>query len=92
MLKFYLLISILPQDLEGSLKEGELKRQEAINRLDAIKAILPKAKQGELEANRKTMEKEWQTLVTSIQQTQWVEKVFNTSDCLGGLEIMKEKK
>ena len=62
--------AITYQDLEGSLHEGELKRQDAINRLDAIKAILPKAKQMELEANCKTMEKEWQTLVTSIQQTQ----------------------
>ncbi|GFO48198.1 nesprin-1, partial [Plakobranchus ocellatus] len=66
------------KDLEGSLNDGELKRQEAINKFDAIKAILPKGKQAELEANRKTMEKEWQSLVTSIQQTQ--SKLENSMD------------
>ncbi|CAL1544282.1 unnamed protein product [Lymnaea stagnalis] len=58
------------KDLKASLQEGEEKRQEAINRLDAIKGVLPKAKQAELEANRKAMEKDWQNLIQSLNQTQ----------------------
>ncbi|XP_035824390.1 nesprin-1 [Aplysia californica] len=58
------------KDLEASLQDGEAKRHEATNRLDAIKGVLPKAKQSELEANRKSMEKEWQNLVKQLQQTQ----------------------
>lgn len=58
--------------MKASLKEGEEKRQEAINRFDAIKGVLPKAKQAELEENRKLMEKSWQNLIQSINQTELV--------------------
>ncbi|KAH9507324.1 hypothetical protein Btru_056910, partial [Bulinus truncatus] len=66
------------KDLKASIQEGEQKRQEAINRLDAIKSILPKSKQAEFEANHKIMEKEWQNLIQSLNQTQ--SKLENSLD------------
>lgn len=56
------------KELEASFQEGEMKRQEAINHLDAIRGVLPKAKLGELETKSKSMDKEWQNLIKSLQQ------------------------
>ncbi|KAK0046935.1 nesprin-1, partial [Biomphalaria pfeifferi] len=58
------------KDLKASIQEGEQKRQEAINRLDAIKSLLPKSKQVEFETSHKQMEKEWQNMLMSLNQTQ----------------------
>ncbi|XP_041351119.1 nesprin-1-like [Gigantopelta aegis] len=52
------------------LEEGEQKKALAAARLEAIKSVLPKSKQAELEAQKKAMEKEWDSLVGNIEQTQ----------------------
>lgn len=57
------------KEVEDSFKDGEQMRQKAINHLDAIKGVLPTSKRGELEANQKKMENDWQNLVKSMKQT-----------------------
>lgn len=58
------------KDLMTGLEEGEEKRASAAAQLEKIKAVLPKAKQMELEAQKKAMDREWNSLAGQIGQTQ----------------------
>lgn len=50
--------------------EGEKKKDLAMAKLDALKAVLPKQKQAELEKQKKQAATEWQGLVKAMQNTQ----------------------
>lgn len=73
LLSIFLLINlflVLYQDLIKSAKEGEQKKNLAAEKLDALKAVLPKDKQAELDRQKQAAEADWQQLVKSMQDTQ----------------------
>ena len=52
------------------MEEGKQRRAEAQARLEAARAVLPKAKLAELEQHNKQLEKEWNMLCGQMDQTQ----------------------
>ena len=53
-------------------KEGEHKKNLAASKADALKAVVPKHKQAEIDEEKIAAEVEWQDLMTSMTTTQWV--------------------
>ncbi|XP_076442566.1 muscle-specific protein 300 kDa-like isoform X3 [Babylonia areolata] len=66
------------KDLNKNMEEGERKRAEALARLDAARGVLPRAKLTELEQQNRSLEKEWNLLVSQMEQTQ--DKLENSVD------------
>ena len=57
------------QDLMQSVNEGQKKKDLAAARVNMAKAVLPHAKQAELEKQKKKAEKDWNDLVDLIDKT-----------------------
>ena len=52
------------------MEEGEQKHADAMARLEAAHGVLPRSKLAELEQQSKHLEKEWNQLLSQMDQTQ----------------------
>jgi len=58
------------QDLINSADNGAQKKEVAEAKIEALKAVLPQVKRGELDGQKKKAHTDWQSLVKSMQNTQ----------------------
>ena len=58
------------QDLINSTNDGAQKKEVAEAEIEALKAVLPQSKRGELDGQKKKANTDWQSLVKSMQNTQ----------------------
>lgn len=57
------------QDLMNSAEEGARKKDIAVAKLEALKAVLPKQKRAELEKQQRQAENDWKQLEAGMQNT-----------------------